>query len=298
MDSADRAYPIARSRVITTKMAWRFGWLFAACLALPTVAHAGPLDDMRDEVDDDDDGGGGGGGGWSSDDTDDCDECESPGTAIGAAIGAAIIEHNHALGRPAFARYPYEQRRGGSLPYTGWVHRTKQSSGLQDKSWSLRVAMEGAYLGDDLWRSAWDIEIAWRRLSLRSETGFYIERGFVDALWMGSVVGYIAFVMQPKVVWRVGLGPSYVIDARRVDDPERVDAAGIDGSTSLDVFPVRPLVLSGRADIGKLGGALTVSARGTFGVMVRRFEGYGGYEYRAIGRVKTHGPVFGVRVWF
>lgn len=283
-------------------MEWRrLGWMLAACLAFPTVAHAGPLGDMRDEVggDDDDDDGSSGGGGWSSgDDDDDSDDGDGVGAAIGAAIVESIIEHNHALGRPAFARYPYEKRSAASLPYTGWVHRTKRSPGAQTKSWSLRVAVEGAYLGDDLWRSAWDIELAWRRLSLRSETGFYIERGFADALWMGSVVGYVAFVMQPKVVWRIGLGPSYMVDARRLDDPKRFDAAGIDGSTTLDVFPVRPLVLSGRADVGRLGKALTVSARATLGFMVRRFEGYGGYEYRAVGSVKARGPVFGVRVWF
>jgi len=66
----------------------------------------------------------------------------------------------------------------------------------------------------------------------------------------------------------------------------------------LDVFLVRPLVISARGDVGRLGGATTAMVRGTLGFMVRRFEGYAGYELRGVGRVRMHGPVFGVRAWF
>src|SRR5688572_23038686 len=99
---------------------WRSTMVLAIALGTPAIVHAGPLDAMRDEVDDDDDdSGGGGGGGWSSDsdDVDDDDEGSSAGAEIGAAVVASIIEHNHAQGRPAFARYPYEIRSAASLPY-------------------------------------------------------------------------------------------------------------------------------------------------------------------------------------
>lgn len=89
-----------------------------------------------------------------------------------------------------------------------------------------------------------------------------------------------------------------MIDAKKLGDPRREDAIGVNGSTTLDVFPVRPLVISGRVDLGRLGAATTFTARATLGFPVRRFEGYGGYEYRSIGRVRFAGPVFGVRLWF
>jgi len=136
------------------------------------------------------------------------------------------------------------------------------------------------------------------RCATRSTTTTAVAAGARTTTTTTTTTSYLAFIMQPKVVWRVGLDAGYMIDARRIDDPARQDAVGINGSTTLDVFLVRPLVISGRADVGQIGGATTVSARATLGFMVRRLEGYGGYEYRAIGRVKTGGPVFGVRVWF
>ncbi len=270
-------------------------WLTAlACLLAPTVAHAGKLGSMRSEVrgssssessadddssDSDDDGDGGDG---------------SAGASVGAAIAEVIAETNAKQGRPVFASYPY---RNG---HTGWVHRNGRKPALDapGKPWSLNVALEGASLGDQVWRASVAAEISWRRLSLRNDTGLYLERPAADASYLGSAAFCVAFLMQPNVVWKLGLGPGYLIDARRVDDPTRLDAAGANLSTTVDVFPVRPVVLSGRADFGNLGAAKTFLVRGTVGFAVRRFEGYGGYEYRGVGNVRFGGPVFGVRLWF
>lgn len=38
--------------------------------------------------------------------------------------------------------------------------------------------------------------------------------------------------------------------------------------------------------------------RGTVGLIVNRFELYGGYEGRRIGKVSLHGPTLGLRAWF
>jgi len=275
--------------------------VLALCLA-PSTAIAGPLDDIRSEV------GGGSSSGSSSDSDDDSssdccdsdDDSGSGGSAIGEAIVDSIMETSAQLGRPSFARHPYEQRTLASGPYRGYVRRpgADPSTKVRGKSWSLRVAVEGAYLRNDLWRSAFDIEAAWWRISLRSDAGLYIDRNGPDGLWLGNTNAYFAFVMQPKVIWRLGMGAQYMLDAKRIDDPRRQDAVGFDASSTLDVFLVRPLVISARGDVGRLGGATTGTVRGTLGFMVRRFEGYGGYELRSVGRVRMHGPVFGVRVWF
>ncbi len=291
-------------------MSWRnlARWVVLAICLAPRTAMAGPLDDLRSEV------GGGSSSGSSSDsshdssddDDDDDDDSGSLAASISAAIVESITETSARLGRPGFARYPYEQRElaGGPDPtrgpYRGWVRRlgAGPATKVRGKSWSLRAAVEGAYLRNDSWRGAFDIEAAWWRLSLRSDASLYIDRNGPDGLWLGNTNAYFAFVMQPKVIWRLGMGAQYMIDATRVDDPRREDAVGFDASTTLDVFLVRPLVISARGDVGRLGGATTGTVRGTLGFMVRRFEGYGGYELRSVGRVRMHGPVLGVRVWF
>lgn len=64
------------------------------------------------------------------------------------------------------------------------------------------------------------------------------------------------------------------------------------------VFPVRPLVLRGRFDVGRLGAARTMLGRATAGVMLQRFEPFAGYEIRSVGNVTLVGPTVGLRLWF
>lgn len=272
--------------------------IVAVVLGVPAVARAGDLGDLRSEVR--------GGSSSASDSSDDDDDDEGDieddgGSDVGAAVGATIVGMAQAasaqFGPPGFSRYPYEIRRGGW--HRGWAIRPGRGPKPgRMRRWSMRVAGEGAFLGGGLWRAALDAEVAWWRLSLRSDLGFYIEQPERDALYLGTTAAYLALVMQPRLVWRVGGGPQYMIDAVPVGDPRREDAVGGVASTTIDGFPVRPIVVSGRLDAGKLGAATTLTVRGTVGLLVRRFEVFGGYERRAIGRLVLHGPVFGARVWF
>jgi hypothetical protein len=50
--------------------------------------------------------------------------------------------------------------------------------------------------------------------------------------------------------------------------------------------------------VGQLGAAPAVLGRVTAGVIIRRFEAFGGYEARRVGEVVLHGPTVGARVWF
>lgn len=269
-------------------------FLAAACALVPRAAQAGKLGDMRSEVAGSSSSSDSSSSDGGSSDGDSDSDGSDVGSEAGAALVAALVEFNAAQGRPMFAPYPYRH------DHRGWVHRngSPPARDAPGKPWSLRAAAEGAWFGDGVWRTSIDAEFAWRRLSLRNVTGLYLEPGARDASYLGSAGLYIAAVMRPKAVWRLGLGPGYLIDARRLDDPTRTDAVGIEGSTTLDVFLVRPIVFSARADLGKLGAATTFMTRATVGFAVRRFEGYGGFEYRAVGKVRFGGPVFGVRVWF
>ena len=65
-----------------------------------------------------------------------------------------------------------------------------------------------------------------------------------------------------------------------------------------DFAPCRPVVLSGEIDLGRLGDAEHLHLAGTAGVMLDRFEVYGGYDYRRIGDVELQGPMIGLRLWW
>jgi hypothetical protein len=82
-----------------------------------------------------------------------------------------------------------------------------------------------------------------------------------------------------------------MIDGTRVD-------AGFNASYAMDIFPMRPLVLSASVDVGQLGYALVVHGRGTVGVMLARVELYAGYDVMLIDPVLFQGPIAGVRLWF
>ncbi|MFO0632775.1 MAG: hypothetical protein U0168_07995 [Nannocystaceae bacterium] len=190
---------------------------------------------------------------------------------------------------PEFARFPYADA------HAGYVRRGGMARG---RVVSGRAALEGSYLGDHVWRGALDVELSLWRVSLRNELGAYVEAPARDALYLGNTALYFAAVMRQRVIWRVGLGANYFIDGQRQRGRPPEHRAGVDLSTTLDVFPVRPLVLSARADVGGLGGAVAVMGRASIGVALRRWEIYAAAEYRNIGGVRFAGPALGVRAWF
>jgi hypothetical protein len=66
--------------------------------------------------------------------------------------------------------------------------------------------------------------------------------------------------------------------------------------------------VSNRTDYGTVGDYRILGGRTTLGVMIRRFELYGGYQGKWLtvqdrqrntaGSRGLHGPVMGLRVWF
>ena len=72
---------------------------------------------------------------------------------------------------------------------------------------------------------------------------------------------------------------------------------GLDALLGLDLFPVRPLVVSAQASAGNLGQAAVGSARIQLGVAFRRFELLAGVEWLWIGDVELSSPLVGMRLW-
>ena len=195
------------------------------------------------------------------------------------------------------ADYPYDDT-------AGYVQRTPGGGpDAPGKWWAMRASLEGAYMGDRVWRSRVAAEISLWRMTLRNETGFYLEQPLRDALYMGSTNLMMSLVMRPHGIWRLGGGLNYMIDGRTPTavDPSggrREYALGANGTTSFDLFPMKPLVISVQGDLGTLYAARTFAVRGTAGLQLNRFELFGGYEYRQVGKVPFNGPVAGLRIWF
>ena len=86
-------------------------------------------------------------------------------------------------------------------------------------------------------------------------------------------------------------------DARAQVD-ERLVVPWLGWGAAFDVFPVRPLVLRGRAAIHGSFGATMVQLRATAGVSLGLVEIYAGYDQRWLGSVGLGGPTAGAAVRF
>ena len=82
-----------------------------------------------------------------------------------------------------------------------------------------------------------------------------------------------------------------------LNDPSQTDL-GFNFAYGIDLFPVKPLIISTVMDAGTLGHAGLFRFRTTAGVAYKRMEYYTGYEYTDIGRTHWNGLIGGVRLWF
>lgn len=188
-------------------------------------------------------------------------------------------------------RWPYE--RGT----TGWVVDPWDPKAAEHRRVSGRLEAEGAYLYKGLWRTGVAGRVGTARLDVDTQLSFYLDRPHQDALYLGDTSLNFAPVARPRLVWRLGLGARYMLDARLPGAGPREYAAGWNVSTGLDAFPVRPFVISARVDRGTLYQTPVWRARATIGVVRERFELYAGYEHTQIDRVALGGPALGLRLW-
>jgi len=277
--------------------------LATACLfAAPARANAGRLESVRSEVRDSSSSSS---SYDSSSDSSTWDDDDSTESSLGSLrdLDVSLTE------APKYRRFPYADAGFGYIyrgsEFSSAVPGPDESQPvvmLEDdpprSDFSGTAHVEGAYLYDQLYRSAFGIDLNYWRLGLSSDLSFFLEGPFKDALYLGSTNAKFALVMRPAVRWRIGGGAQYMIDGRVPGEGRREYAAGGNFTTDVDVFPFWPVVLSGRFDYGRLYRTRSMLGRATVGVMLSRFELYAGYEARKIGKVSLHGPMVGLRAWF
>lgn len=263
---------VLRSAIVTAGL---------ALAVVPDHAHAGKLESVRGEVRDSD----------ASSGTSSSDSSGSWGDDDDSFVGSLDEIDVSLSDAPKYRRFPYADGR------LGYIDRAEGRPPAHD-DFGGSAHVEGAYLYDQLYRSGFGVDLDYWRLGFGSDLSFFLEGPFKDALYLGSSNLKLSLVMQPFIRWRIGGGAQYMIDGRVPGEGRREYAAGGNFTTDVDVFPLCPLVISGRFDIGQLYKAPSMLGRGTVGLMFNRFELYGGYEGRRIGKVSLRGPTLGLRAWF
>lgn len=115
--------------------------------------------------------------------------------------------------------------------------------------------------------------------------------GFTDELHFSDLNFLYRVAESEHYLVRAGLGVNILGDAYGTD-------AGINFTSRLDLFPVRPLAVTTEFDMGTIGDTETIHGAARVGLMLNRFELFGGYDYRRIGSIELKGPMAGLQVWF
>jgi hypothetical protein len=188
-------------------------------------------------------------------------------------------------------RWPYDAGK------SGWVVDPWARDQAEHRRVAGRLEAEGAYLYRGMWRTGVAARVGTARVEVDSQMSFYADVPNRDALYLGDTSLNVAPIARPRLVWRVGAGGRYMLDARLPGSGPREYALGWNFNTSLDAFPVRPFVISARLDRGTLYQTPVWRVRATVGVVRQRFELYAGYEHTQIERVALGGPMVGLRLW-
>ena len=193
-----------------------------------------------------------------------------------------------AIASMSFARYPYADRVDGYMSYPSYAPARTETG-------SRRITFEfgSDFDATDRWTTSFLFEgqSGW---GLDGDWNYYTERlaaGVQDNLKTGDINLLFRFAEMDHMQWRIGAGINW-FDSRTVSD------GGINLTTRLDIFPVKPLVMTGEVDYGWVGGAEMFHGSLSAGFMWDRVELFTGYDFRKIGGVELEGPMFGVRLWW
>ncbi len=290
--------------------------LWLAC----AFAHAGKLDQVRDEVhggdDDDDDDGSDSDDGDHDDDFDDDDDDWDYGTTGGSRAGVGIVllrilawpwtlpsllVEGTTRNLGLFSGPPYANGAAGHMTIVRLEDPTQDFDDIAQlpgkkagRHVTFGLSLDYAYDLDALHHAGLVASVDTSlRLGLMTRWTAVLEPlpgRVLDRLVFGSIDLCIRHVQHEHVEMHTGLGLSLMIDLDRVDK-------GIDFFYSVDVFPVRPLVVSAWVALGNLGNAFTVHGRAQLGFTFVGIEVHAGYQVWQIGRVIMQGPVAGIRIW-
>lgn len=276
--------------------------------------------DDDDDDDDDDD--------WSFDDDDSGDSivleglwgalttsCWLIGVPLYVLPANAVGDNYH--NNFGFQRYPYADDSAGLMwnldppaaslgrpeplddETAGWRAGVPLETGAVPKhpgrSWSGRVFVEESNDFDGLNRvNAQVLVESFGRLGFQASWSYLretLDDDSHDELWLGDANLTFLFAQSERVQLRTGWGCRWLAD--------RDDANfGVNFLYGGDFYPAKPWIVSTFLELGNLGSAFVVHGRATAGVILSRFEFFGGYDWLRIGSADLHGPVIGVRLWF
>jgi hypothetical protein len=185
-----------------------------------------------------------------------------------------------------FLEYPYENDFDGFLT---------TDPEISMRLWSTRTSIEWGSDFDGLDRIGFGlllehaegsgIEVSWN--------GYYedLSGGGTDQLDIGDINLLIPIGVSEKARLRSGIGANWMSDLEGTE-------GGINLTLKGDWYPSRPWVISSEFDIGTLGEATILHARVSTGVACKRFELFGGYDWRRVGNANLDGVMFGVQFRF
>jgi hypothetical protein len=186
-----------------------------------------------------------------------------------------------------FPRFPYEDDAPGYMMIDDWTSKPRR--------WAGRVRSDYATDFDDLGRVGGNLLLSTTsRFGLDVEMNHFEERRLgrrYDDLWLGDANVVYRFAQSEWMLWRAGIGMNWLAD------PEDSDF-GVNFTYGVDVFPLRPWVISSTLDWGTLGSAELFHFRATAGIVIGGIETCTGYEYYDVDRFHFSGLVAGVRIWF
>ncbi len=287
-----------------------FGLAFGSVFSFSPVVQAGGgrLDDVRAAT-----GASSGGRSWGDDDDDDDDGAADVAFGIIGALLASGDDDETQLSfdvprdeSRSFLPYPYAGGRDGY--HVRAAPGEKVNTG---RSVAFHMAGEGAFLYQDVWRGSLNLRLLFPRFYMEARYDHLLEgpraRLDGDLEVSGTVRDRLHFVtlgtgfqMAPGEMLAVRLGPTFMamFDTPKSGPSEPTHSLGGGAAVEVDLYPVRPLVLSGRGAISRLGGAVMMEGRATVGVTWNRIEVFAGYDHRRVGNVPLGGPVLGLRARF
>lgn len=112
-----------------------------------------------------------------------------------------------------------------------------------------------------------------------------------DHLNLGDFNLTTRLIESEDLILRLGAGGNFLSD-------RNASFAGYNLTSSIDWFPVEPVVLSFEIDYGKVGSIHQTHLLATAGVTRNHLEFLTGYESRKLGSTVLSGPLLGIRAWW
>jgi len=198
----------------------------------------------------------------------------------------------------AFLKYPYADHRPGSMLIVPQCQPLSEvfpdGASPRLQPWSFQLALEDSNDFSGLNRANGRLLVdTCTRFGLQTSWSYLNEQlcGCHDSLLLGEMNLVFRFAQSERMQMRTGLGARVLADAHD-------STWGFNFLYGADLFPVKPVVLSGELEAGSLGSAGVFHARATMGLLYKRYEIYAGYDFLLIGSVGLQGPVLGFRLWF